>query len=229
MELLDEVRARENAAVIIVTHDLGVIAETADRVVVVYAGLDPRLASRYPHELSGGQRQRVAIARALNANPTVLVLDEPVSSLDVSLQAQVLSLLQDLQRDTGLSYLFISHDLSVVRHLSERLAVMYLGRVVEYGEPSVILERPAHPYTKALRSAVPIEHPRMRAKNRRIILQGEAPSALNPPSGCAFRTRCWKADELCAEIEPPLTAVDAHDRVVACHHPETVPDPLETQ
>jgi oligopeptide/dipeptide ABC transporter ATP-binding protein len=184
-------------------------------------GMDPRLANRYPHELSGGQRQRVAIARALASDASVLVLDEPVSSLDVSIQAQVVSLLQDLQADLGLTYLFISHDLSVVRHLSERVAVMYLGRVVEEGEATEVLTTPAHPYTVALLSAVPIAHPRERRQGRRIMLEGDVPSAANPPSGCHFRTRCWKADETCATVIPQLEAVDAHHRV-ACHHPEVV-------
>jgi oligopeptide/dipeptide ABC transporter ATP-binding protein len=184
-------------------------------------GMDPRLANRYPHELSGGQRQRVAIARALASDASVLVLDEPVSSLDVSIQAQVVSLLQDLQADLGLTYLFISHDLSVVRHLSVRVAVMYLGRVVEEGEASEVLTIPAHPYTVALLSAVPIAHPRERRQRRRIMLEGEVPSAANPPSGCHFRTRCWKADDLCANQVPVLAAVDGTHRV-ACHHPEVV-------
>jgi oligopeptide/dipeptide ABC transporter ATP-binding protein len=184
-------------------------------------GMDPRLAGRYPHELSGGQRQRVAIARALASDASVLVLDEPVSSLDVSIQAQVVSLLQDLQADLGLTYLFISHDLSVVRHLSQRVAVMYLGRIVEEGDADAVLTSPAHPYTVALLSAVPIRHPRDRHHRRRIVLQGDVPSASNPPSGCHFRTRCWKADEVCASVVPPLDAV-ASDHIAACHHPEPV-------
>jgi peptide/nickel transport system ATP-binding protein len=184
-------------------------------------GLDPRLATRYPHELSGGQRQRVAIARALAADAPVLVLDEPVSSLDVSIQAQVVSLLQELQSDLELTYLFISHDLSVVRHLSDRVAVMYLGRVVEHGHAAAVLATPAHPYTIALLSAVPIAHPSQREARRRIVLEGEVPSATDPPSGCRFRTRCWKADELCAAVVPALASVD-DDHDVACHHPEPI-------
>ena len=198
--------------------------QVADRVADLLGrvGINPGLVRRYPHELSGGQRQRIAIARALASDPSVLVLDEPVSSLDVSVQAQVVTLLQDLQRDLGLTYLFISHDLSIVRHLSDRVAVMYLGRVVEIGDAADVLGHPAHPYSVALLSAVPIGHPRERQDRRRIILVGDVPSAADPPSGCHFRTRCWKADARCAEEVPSLDAVDG-THAVACHHPESIP------
>jgi oligopeptide transport system ATP-binding protein len=208
------------------THDLKKGKEKRERVaeLLEMVGLDPRYVNRYPHEFSGGQRQRIGVARALAVEPEFIVCDEPISALDVSIQAQVLNLLMELRERLNLTYLFIAHDLSVVKHVSDRVAVMYLGKIVELAPPESLYLSPAHPYTRALLSAVPVPDPIMERRRKRVILRGDVPSPVNPPSGCRFHTRCWLYERLgkpenCRTDDPPLRVLQGDHRA-ACHYAE---------
>lgn len=208
----------------LVIHGLGNSASRKDRVqeLLKVVGLNPYFINRYPHEFSGGQRQRIGIARALATNPSFIVADEPISALDVSIQAQVVNLLDDLKSEMGLTYLFIAHDLSMVRYISDRVAVMYLGRIVEMGARDEVYDHPLHPYTQALLSAIPVPDPDREARRKRIILEGDVPNPANPPAACRFHTRCSYVTDICRQQDPEYRNLgkDGQEHLVACHHAE---------
>jgi len=205
-------------------HNIGDSKSRTERVkeMLRLVGLNPYFVNRYPHEFSGGQRQRIGIARALATNPSFIVADEPISALDVSIQAQVVNLMDDLKEDLGLTYLFIAHDLSMVRYISDRVAVMYLGRIVELSERDEVFDHPLHPYTQALLSAIPIPDPEKEEKRQRLILEGDVPSPANPPKACRFHPRCSYATDICKEVDPEFRNLSQNgsDHFVACHHAE---------
>jgi oligopeptide transport system ATP-binding protein len=205
-------------------HNIGSSNSRKERIqeLLKVVGLNPYFINRYPHEFSGGQRQRIGIARALATNPAFIVADEPISALDVSIQAQVVNLMDDLKAELGLTYLFIAHDLSMVRYISDRVAVMYLGRIVELSDRNEVFDHPLHPYTQALLSAIPVPDPEKEARRQRLILEGDVPSPANPPSGCRFHPRCSYATEICKEEDPAFRNLgsDSQPHFVACHHAE---------